>query len=220
MAYNPEFLGGPVVFGITGGNASGPRQKLWTLDSTDTLATIVGAGFISDGVSRGMAKGDLVFVRRFDTVTARATLSGMSQHYVASLSATAASLSSDWDTSLDTDLAEQATMEALSVSSKATDAAVVRFVAPWAFTIKSVQTVINAALATGDATVTLAIGATPVTNGVVTITNAASAAGDVDSATPTAARTGAAGALITATVGGASTATATLNVFLLLERTS
>lgn len=97
-----------------------------------------------------------------------------------------------------------------SISSKASDAAVLRLVAPVAGTITKIWTVLNAALATGDATVTAAINGTPVTNGVVTATQSGSGAGDVDSATPTAANTVAAGDLITLTVGGSSTATATL----------
>jgi hypothetical protein len=101
MAYNSDFLGGPLWFGSHG------KQRLWTLDSTDTLATIVGA-----------------------------------------------------------------------------------------------------------------INGVAVTGGVLTIAEADSAAGDIDTATPSAANTGAAGALITATVGGASTATETLNVFALIERTA
>lgn len=214
MAYDSAFLGGPVWFGSHG------KQNIWTLDTADTLATVVGAGYISNGVARGMTKGDIVFVRRYDDVTTRASLLGMSQHYVSSLGTATATLGSDWDTSQDTDLAEQTTLEMSALSSKAADAAVARFVAPWAFTIKSASTVINGALATGDATVTLAIAGQAVTGGVITITQSGSAAGDIDTCTPSAAKTGAAGALITATVGGSSTATATLNVAILLERTS
>lgn len=104
------------------------------------------------------------------------------------------------------------------LSSKASDAAVARFVAPVAGTITLVQTVLNAALATGDATFTTAIGGTGVTNGVVTATQSGSAAGDVDSATPTALNTVAVGDLITVAGGGASTATATANVQVLIRR--
>ena len=104
------------------------------------------------------------------------------------------------------------------LSSKASDAAVARFVAPVAGTITLVQTVLNAALATGDATFTTAIAGTAVTGGVVTATQSGSAAGDVDSATPTALNTVAVGNLITVTGGGSSTATATANVQVLIRR--
>ncbi len=95
------------------------------------------------------------------------------------------------------------------ISNKAADAAVVRFVAPYAATITGFQTVLNAALATGDATLTLAINGTNVTGGAITVTQASSAAGDVDTATITALNTVAKGDVITVTGGGASTATST-----------
>lgn len=104
-----------------------------------------------------------------------------------------------------------------ALSSKASDAAVARFVAPFKFKILSVRTVLNAALATADATFTAAIAGVAVTGGVVTATESGSAAGDIDAATPTAANTGAAGALITVTAGGGSTATATANVYVVIQ---
>ncbi len=82
------------------------------------------------------------------------------------------------------------------------DAKVYRRVSPVAGLIKKVYSVIDAALTTGNATLTTKIGATAVTNGVVTITQAASAAGDVDVATPTALNTVAIGDVISVTVGG------------------
>lgn len=113
---------------------------------------------------------------------------------------------------------ELVTLTAQSVSSKATDAAVIRFASPVAGTIVKIQTVLNDALATGDATVTGAIGGAAITNGVVTITQSGSAAGDVDVATPTAAHTVAVGDLITLTVGGASSATGTFNAVVSIRR--
>jgi hypothetical protein len=71
--------------------------------------------------------------------------------------------------------------------------------------IVSITSVINAALATGDMTLTAAIGATPVTGGVITVTQSGSAAGDVDVATPTAANTLSDGDVLSITVGGTNT---------------
>lgn len=105
------------------------------------------------------------------------------------------------------------------ISSAAGDAEVARFVAPFKGTIQSMRTVLNDALATGDATVTLAINGTPVTGGVATITQASSAAGDVDTATPSAANAFDAGDVITATVGGSSDATGTLDLNIVIEET-
>lgn len=52
--------------------------------------------------------------------------------------------------------------------------------------IKSIHSVINGAIATADAVLTTKIGGTAVTNGAITIANSSSAAGDVDTATPSA----------------------------------
>lgn len=80
--------------------------------------------------------------------------------------------------------------------------AVYYLVCPHAGDIAKIYSVIDGAVATADLTITAAIGATPVTNGVVTIATAGSAAGDVDVATPTAANTVTAGQAINLTVTG------------------
>lgn len=92
------------------------------------------------------------------------------------------------------------------------DAAVLRMVAPVAGDIKAIRTVLNGALTTGDATLTGKINGDAITTGVVTITQAGSAAGDVDSAVPTAANTVAVGDVISLTVGGTNDATVTADV--------
>ena len=104
----------------------------------------------------------------------------------------------------------------MKISSKASDAELFQFVVPRACTIVKCYTVLNAALATGDATVQVKkngsnVGST--TTGLITQTQSGSALGDVDVCTPaTTNLTFAAGDLCTATVGGASTATATFNL--------
>lgn len=104
------------------------------------------------------------------------------------------------------------------ISSKAADAEVFRFVIPRACTIVKAYTVLNAALATADATVQLQLNGSNIgstTTGLITITNAASAAGDVDSCTPlTTNILFAAGDVVTAVVAGGSTATGTFNITL------
>lgn len=98
------------------------------------------------------------------------------------------------------------------------DAAVYRCVSPVAGTLKTVRTVIDEALAGGNATITTKINGVNVTNGAVTITQADSAAGDIDLATATDANTVAVGDLITWTVGGTQTDdTATANLTALIE---
>lgn len=80
--------------------------------------------------------------------------------------------------------------------------AVYYLVSPHAGTISKIWTVIDDVVSTADITITAAIGATPVTNGVVTIATAGSAAGDIDSATPTAANVLTAGQAMNFTVTG------------------
>lgn len=80
--------------------------------------------------------------------------------------------------------------------------AVYYVVCPHAGTISKIWTVTDDAVGTANITVTAAIGATGVTNGVVTIATAGSAAGDVDSATPSALNTVTAGQAVNFTVTG------------------
>lgn len=55
--------------------------------------------------------------------------------------------------------------------------------------IKKVSTVLNGAIATADAVLTLKIAGTAVTGGTITVAFSGSAAGDIDTCEPTAART-------------------------------
>lgn len=75
-------------------------------------------------------------------------------------------------------------------------------VCPHAGAIGRIWTVIDGVVSTADITITANIGATPVTDGVVTIATAGSAAGDVDSATPSAANVVTAGQAVNFVVAG------------------
>lgn len=102
-----------------------------------------------------------------------------------------------------------------AISLAIADAAVWYYVHPTgaaSAVLTSIDTRLSGALTTGNATLTAAINGTPVTNGVVTITEAASAAGDLDVASPTAARTIAAGQVLSLTVGGTNDAARTASV--------
>jgi hypothetical protein len=99
-----------------------------------------------------------------------------------------------------------------AVSLVGADATVLRIVAPVAGDIKAIRSVTNGALTTGDATLTGKIGSTAITTGVITIAQAGSAAGDVDSCAPSAAKTVAVGDVISVTVGGTNDASVTANV--------
>jgi len=114
--------------------------------------------------------------------------------------------------------ANKFSMAGSKVSSKASDAEVFRFVIPRACTIAKAYTVLNAALATADATVQLKLNGSNIgstTTGLITITQSGSAAGDVDSCTPLTTNLAlVAGDVVSATVGGGSTATGTFNITL------
>lgn len=75
-------------------------------------------------------------------------------------------------------------------------------VCPHAGDIAKIWTVTDGSVGTADITITAAIGAVAVTGGVVTIATAGSAAGDVDSCTPSAENTVTAGQPVNFTVTG------------------
>ncbi|WDR00743.1 hypothetical protein PSC71_08345 [Devosia sp. J2-20] len=95
---------------------------------------------------------------------------------------------------------------------------VVRMIATRAGKIKKITSVLQAALTTGNATITVAINGVAVTTGVLTITQAGSAAGDIDTAEPTALNTVAAGDIISFTVGGTNAAAVAANLTLEIVR--
>lgn len=86
--------------------------------------------------------------------------------------------------------------------------------------INHIRTVLSGALATDDATLTPTIGATPVTDGVVTIAESGSAEDDVDASTPSAANEITEGDVLTIAVGGGNTATETANITIELVETT
>ena len=85
--------------------------------------------------------------------------------------------------------------------------------------IKKAHSVINGAIATADAVLTLKIAGTAVTGGTITVANSSSAAGDIDSCTPSAANTFTQAQAIEVETNGASTNTVEVVVTLELEAT-
>lgn len=90
-------------------------------------------------------------------------------------------------------------------------------VSPVAGTISKIYSVINGAIGTADAVLTPKIAGTAITDGAITVAYTSSAAGDVDSSTPTAANTITAGAAIEIETDGASSNT--VEVVLTIEIT-
>lgn len=90
---------------------------------------------------------------------------------------------------------------------------------PYAGTIEKIYSIIDGALGTADATLSFEIAGTPITSGDITITQASSAAGDVDSSTPSAANTVSAGQAIELITDGLSTNAVAADIVMVLKRT-
>lgn len=75
MAYDTAYLGGPFYFAGKGAGS------MWMYDTTDLVATVIGSGHISDGFMRGMEQGDVVFIRKYDSLSAKSNPS-ISMHTV------------------------------------------------------------------------------------------------------------------------------------------
>lgn len=98
-------------------------------------------------------------------------------------------------------------------------AASVWVVSPYAATIEKMYSVINGTIATAPAVITAEIAGTAVTGASISITHTGSAAGDVDSCTPTALNTVTAGQAIEILTSGASTNTVIGTFTLVMQRT-
>lgn len=92
-------------------------------------------------------------------------------------------------------------------------------VLPHACTITKIYSVIDTAIATADKVLTTSINGVAVTAGVITITQAASAAGDVDSSTPTGANTLTAGGTLKIAATGGATGSARCHITVVYTRT-
>lgn len=87
-----------------------------------------------------------------------------------------------------------------------------RCISPFSGLLTRLQSIVEAALTTGDATLTASIAGVAVTGGVITVTQSASAAGDKDSAVPTAANYVSAGDELKIVVTGTEAAAVRANV--------
>lgn len=80
------------------------------------------------------------------------------------------------------------------------------------------RSALNGAITGADATLTLKIGGTAVTNGSITVTQSGSAAGDVDVCNPSGARTVRAGDAVEIETDGGSTGAVAVMVTLVIRR--
>ncbi len=85
MAYVPSEL--RLIVTSMGNNGS---PQVWALDGEDAHTAADAAGFISDARARGMRLGDVVVYRQFAAVATKASLTNVTIHYVAAISAAGA----------------------------------------------------------------------------------------------------------------------------------
>jgi hypothetical protein len=90
MAYLPAELR---LLVPTMGNSGAPN--IWAMDGTDAFSSVGSTtDYISDALTRGVRKGDIVLYRRWDVIATKATVLGTKQYQVTgTVSATGASLS-------------------------------------------------------------------------------------------------------------------------------
>lgn len=97
-------------------------------------------------------------------------------------------------------------------------ASTVYSVAPVAGTISKIYSSLGGAITVADSALTSQINGVGITNGDWTVAYTGSAAGDVDSATPTAANTVAAGDKVAFISDGGSSTTATLDIYYVIDQ--
>ena len=175
---------------------SGKAFQSWNYITTDSLATCDTAAYFNDA-STLLKVGDEINIQVVDDVD---TVTAITDKGTLIVDTNASGV-------VDTNDSIGANKIYLTVDmTDISTAASVWVVAPVACTFTGLWSVINAAITSADAAITTEIGGTAVTGGAITIANSGSAAGDVDSATPTAANTLTAGqALEIITDGGSST---------------
>jgi hypothetical protein len=194
---------------------SGPGLTTGTMTNSvfmyvtnDTLATVAASGYFNNATSY-LCKGDLILVSG-DVDGTPATNCYMVNSATGAATVTTVGFSTVTQT--------YNSRFALNVTVSLTDGDSGYVVAPFAGTIASIKSVLlGGAVTTNDAVVTAKIGSTAVTNGVITIANSGSAIGDVDTCTPSAANTVAAGDLIKFTVSGTPGGSRTAYVTILIN---
>lgn len=183
---------------IGGQSKRGKSPQHFAYRTTDALTTIDGAGYFND-VAEMLSVGDVIHVSIADSADTPTSVTGAGTFIVASSSAgvvdTYDALKGNNIVTLNAYLADISTAGQIYV------------VSPVAGTIQKIYSTINGAIATADATLTPKIAGTAVTDGAITVAYSGSAAGDVDSSTPSAANTVTAGQAIEVETDGASTNT-------------
>ena len=210
MAYDKDGL----LNVATGGAISTGEDSVKSIHhyaTNDTLAVVEAANYFDDAADF-LSPGDIIIVSGDVDGTP-----WTQQYLVASISASDVVVVTGSANKTFTSQYVLSVTDLIMVSATAAQA---RLVVPIAGTIDLIQSVINQAFTTGDATITADIGGVAVTGGVITVTQSGSTEDDVDSAAPSAANTVAGGDVITLTVGGTNDAAGSLaNISLLISPT-
>lgn len=173
------------------GSGEGSAKKVHSYATNDASATVTASGYFND-VTNYLSKGDVIVVHGdVDGTPFTANVIVTSATGAATVTTTIASTNTMVNQVVYTD--------ELSL----TDGTYQLFPFAYAGTIAKIYTVLRAgAVTTNDAICTFRINTTNITNGVVTVAQSGSAAGDVDVATPTAARSVVAGDYLSCVVSG------------------
>lgn len=184
-------------FSPIGSNAKrGSAPQLFSYKTADSLATCDTSGYF-DSISSMLEIGDSIKVETVDSVSATTAVTNIGELIVKS---NASGVVDTYD-AINNKIYLTVTMADVSTASS------VWVAAPVACTFSKLYSVINGAIATADAVITTEIAGTLVTNGGLTIAYSGSAAGDVDSGTPTALNILTAGQALEIITSGASTNT-------------
>jgi hypothetical protein len=172
--------------------------SIWAYTTTDSAATVDTAAYFDDA-SDIISIGDLIVLNASTGGTRETGLLT-----VASNSAGVVDVS-DFVTLLGSQAANKVFITGSIPDMSTADEMYIA--SPVAGTITKITSIIHNAISSGDATLTGKINGSAITAGVITVANSGSAAGDVDTVTPTAANTVAVGDKIEIeTNGGSSTA--------------
>lgn len=184
-------------FSPIGSNSKrGIAPQHFSYKTTDSLATMDTSGYFNT-VSSLLEVGDTIDVQVVDSVSATTAVTDTGSLVIVSNSAGVV----DTYDSLSKKVYLTVTMADVSTASS------VWVVSPVAGKFTKLYSVINGAITVADAVITTEIGGTLVTNGGLTIATSGSAAGTVDSGTPTAANTLTAGQALEIITDGGSTTT-------------
>jgi hypothetical protein len=195
-------------FSPIGSNAKrGVAPQHFSYKTADSLATVQASGYFND-LTTMLEVGDKIHVEVVDSV---ATTTSVSDSGILVVASNASNVVDTYDA------IQGGKVTLTSYLADISTAGQIYVVSPIAGSIKTIYSAINGAIATADATLTAKIGGTAVTGGAITVTQSGSAAGDVDSATPSALNTVTAGQAIEIETDGASTNT--VEVMLTIEIT-